>query len=240
MPKRKPPERERGEPLTLGPAGALIALAVAVPVGWWFRAPAPTATDNFRPEVLPPSTLRQLQERVAASGKKFGELEIVEGMRSPPSFLLRRFLSNAEVVALFDLVRSGWASHQEPRSSSHATLTLDKVPALNASAPIQALNAKIAALVGMPEEHIEEGYFTVYVPGHELGSLHLDNHHALMWPPRVASLIFYLNGEESGVEGGRTVFPLAVEAGATDEEVRNVVRTGGGADGGGEAGGPHD
>ena len=39
----------------------------------------------------------------------------------------RRFLSNTEVVALFDLVRSGWASHQEPRSSSHATLTLDKV-----------------------------------------------------------------------------------------------------------------
>lgn len=225
MGKRKPQEREelrRGEPLRLGPAGTLVALVVAVPIGLWFRVLEPTVPTNARPTVtvLPPRTLRQLEERVAAASDTFGEVEIVEGMHSPPSFLLRGFLSPAEVAGLFGLVRSGWAKHQEPRSSTHGTLTLDKVPALNASAPIQALNAKIATLVGMPEEHIEEGYFTVYVPGHELSSLHLDNHHALMWPPRVVSLIFYLNGEESGVVGGRTVFPLSAEAGATEEEVR--------------------
>ena len=57
-----------------------------------------------------------------------------------------------------------------------------------------------------PQENIERGYFGVYFPGHDLGALHLDNHHTKMSPQRAVSFVIYLTTND---DDGMTVFPLA-------------------------------
>ena len=95
---------------------------------------------------------------------------------------------------------------QEPRGKFHATVSLDKATALNATDAVQQLNKRLAALSGLPEAHLEEGYFSIYNSGYRLESLHLDNHHVLMEPRRVLSFVIYLHSED---QMAGTVFPLA-------------------------------
>ena len=56
-----------------------------------------------------------------------------------------------------------------------------------------------------------------------MDAMHLDNHHSLMVPRRVVSFVIYLQGEEQGLVGGRTVFPLAETA--DDAAVAAAVAT---------------
>eukprot|EP00656_Telonema_subtile_P005807 TRINITY_DN12653_c0_g1_i3.p1 TRINITY_DN12653_c0_g1~~TRINITY_DN12653_c0_g1_i3.p1 ORF type:complete len:196 (-),score=41.15 TRINITY_DN12653_c0_g1_i3:133-720(-) len=58
---------------------------------------------------------------------------------------------------------------------------------------------------GLPKSHVESGYLSVYEPGFEMNSLHLDNHHQGMQPKRSVSAVIYLTDVPTS---GQTVFPL--------------------------------
>jgi len=149
--------------------------------------------------------LEEIQQRAQPWSHMTVE-SVMNNARSP--YLLRGLLARHEVDDLINVVRGGMTTHQEVQSKFHGIVSLDKAPQLNASKAIQELNARLAVLSGLPASHIEEGYFSIYVEGHKMDHLHLDNHHALFSPLRVVSFVIYLVGEADGLTGGGTVFPL--------------------------------
>ena len=209
--------------------GFVLAIVASAAYMWWRRAdalPAASPAGDTGP------SLEEVARRFALATGEPGAARVTRGIASPASFLLRDLLAADEVEALMQVLRDGWGRH-EPRSKFSATVTLDKLPALNASAAVQALNAKLATLAGLPETHLEEGYYSVYNAGFNMDAMHLDNHHSLMVPRRSVSFVVYLQGEEQGLVGGRTVFPLAeldgvdaATAAAVAAASRKINRTG--------------
>lgn len=153
----------------------------------------------------PEAPLKEIQQRA----QPWSHMTVDSLMNNiQPPYLLRGLLARKEVDELIDVVRQGMTTNQEVQSTFHGIVSLDKLPHLNASKAIQQLNARLAVLSGLPETHIEEGYFSIYNEGYKLDHLHLDNHHALFSPLRVVSFVIYLVGEADGLTGGGTVFPL--------------------------------
>jgi len=148
-----------------------------------------------------PINAHELEQRAT-----WPDFRVSQYATSPPIYHLHGLLSAAEVEALVGLAVDGMKTHQEPRGKFHATVSLDKATALNATDAVQHLNRRLAALSGLPETHIEEGYFSIYNSGYKMESLHLDNHHVLMEPRRVLSFVIYLHSEDK-LAG--TVFPFA-------------------------------
>lgn len=159
-------------------------------------------------DVLRAPTLRELKQRVhAVQGDTRSEVNLVS--TAPVSYLIRGLFSEEEQDELEDLAFLGLTTRQEVRSDFQVVCSLRKAPDLNASDIMQVINSKLATVAGLPETHIEEGHFSMYRNGYEMESLHLDNHHAVLEPQRVVSFLIYLLGEDEGVVGGGTVFPLA-------------------------------
>lgn len=127
----------------------------------------------------------------------------------PRSFRLLGLLSASERALLVDLARVAFRDHQTPIGAFQGMVPLDKHPHLNASKILKKLDKRLSILTGLPQTNVEEGYLSLYTAGFEGGSLHLDNHHGFFDPLRVASFVIYLVGEEEGLVGGGTVFPLA-------------------------------
>lgn len=164
-------------------------------------APVPLSQPRATLQSLP--SLEEMRRRAAPWPSIVVEPALAKG---PHAFLLKNLISPSEVSALIDLAQRGMKTHQEFRSKFHATVSLDKAPELNASKVIQDVNFRIAALCGVGEHSVEEGYISVYNPGYEVQSLHMDNHHTLFIPARTVSFVVYLL--DSGLMGGGTVFPL--------------------------------
>jgi len=123
------------------------------------------------------------------------------------AYLLRGLLAPEEAHELLELAARNMESHQKPESDFHAMIEAGALPELNATAAVARLNARLSALTGLPESHIEDGYYNVYNAGHEIQGLHLDNHVYTLAPKRVWSFVINLLSE--GLVGGGTVFPLA-------------------------------
>mmetsp|Transcript_96580 Transcript_96580/g.300385 ORF Transcript_96580/g.300385 Transcript_96580/m.300385 type:complete len:374 (+) Transcript_96580:75-1196(+) len=169
--------------------------------------PAVAAEHQPGGSALLQASLEEMQQRALPWSSHLTVEPALTG--EPAAYVLRGLLTQQEITALIRIAQQGMSTHQEPHSSNHATVSLDKAPVLNASAAVASLNARLAALAGLPESHVEDGYFSVYTKGHEMHSMHLDNHHVVFSPARFVSFVVYLVGEPDGLVGGGTVFPLA-------------------------------
>ena len=168
----------------------------------------PGASDGHSANYsLPTETLLAQVRRRASLHKHLWVEPAWDG--SPRAFLLRGLMSGNEVAQLMGIARKGVSSNIESVGMHIGMIPLNKAPELNASAILRSLDERLAVLAGQPLQHIEEGYISIYEAGYSGDSLHLDNHHALFDPLRVASFVIYISGEESGLVGGGTVFPLA-------------------------------
>lgn len=131
---------------------------------------------------------------------------------SPRVFIVRSVLAKEEVDELVSLAQTEWSSLNEARGKKTGIVSLDRSELLNTSSVVQNLNQRLATLSGVTPEHVEEGYFTVYNPGHEQDHLHVDNHQQTMKPRRSVSFVIQLmtawGGQKEMLPCGQTVFPL--------------------------------
>ena len=172
------------------------------------RGPSPSATPALSRLPWSMPSLEELRGRAAPWAEHLRVQQAWPGR--PAAYLLRGILSEKEIQEMFGLAAATLQGNRtEWHSKVHAVSSLHYVPDAASAAPVRALNARLATLVGLPQSHVEEGYLNLYKAGYELTGLHLDNHHVLFSPPRVASVVMYLTGEDEGLDGGCTVFPLA-------------------------------
>lgn len=183
------------------------------------EAAARAKEEKVVQEEAPEALTLKLVKRRARPWKK--HLKVEQAWKgSPPGFVLRGLLTQSEIADVIELAKEGMMKHQEGRGNHQATVSLDKAPQLNSSKVMGLVNRRLSALSGIPEENIEEGYFSVYNQGHTMEHMHMDNHHALFTPQRVMSFVIYLLGEPEGLVGGGTVFPLA---GSGDEGTEPII-----------------
>jgi len=175
------------------------AASVAGVEGW-----APVSLETLRERARPWSDHLSIEQ-------PFGD-----DAQALPLFVLRGLLTKTEVDSLVKIAQVGLQKYQEYRGKGHGMISLDKAPELNASKEVQDLNRRLAALSGLPESNVEEGYFGVYNTGFTMDSLHMDNHHLFFTPARAVSFVIYLF--DSNLEGGGTVFPAAKSSKALSQE----------------------
>mmetsp|Transcript_104383 Transcript_104383/g.190641 ORF Transcript_104383/g.190641 Transcript_104383/m.190641 type:complete len:361 (-) Transcript_104383:135-1217(-) len=158
--------------------------------------------------VTEPLTLKDVRHRArAADGATDPKVDLIS--TEPVSYLIRNLLNASEVEKLTEAASTRAEFSLLRYTKWHGIIAVEKSPELNSSEVLQSLNAKLAILAGIPETHLEEGYFNFYLEGHKLLTLHLDNYHAVIHPARIVSFLVYLVGEQDGLVGGGTVFPLA-------------------------------
>lgn len=180
--------------------------------------PVPVVPSPPVAELPPLPSLEEMRRRAAPWPHIVVESALAKG---PHAFLLKNLVSPTEVDALIGLAQEGMKTHQEFRSKFHATVSLDKAPELNASKVIQDVNARVAALCGVGEHSVEEGYISVYNEGFTIHSLHMDNHHTLFVPARTVSFVIYLLGGD--LKGGGTVFPL-LDHGSAKQVGKSMIK----------------
>eukprot|EP00927_Polykrikos_kofoidii_P079310 TRINITY_DN76099_c0_g1_i1.p1 TRINITY_DN76099_c0_g1~~TRINITY_DN76099_c0_g1_i1.p1 ORF type:complete len:353 (-),score=36.55 TRINITY_DN76099_c0_g1_i1:34-1050(-) len=150
-------------------------------------------------------TLAELRRRV----NPWPHISVDTFAKTPLSFIVRGLLTSNEIHELRRVAIDAFESDQEIRSDTSSTVSLDKTPKWRNERALIQLNQRLAAIVGVAGDHMEDGYFTVYAEGHTTNSLHLDNHHNLFNPRRMASFVIFITGEQQGLKGGGTVFPFA-------------------------------
>ena len=133
---------------------------------------------------------------------------------SPRAWLVRDFLSSAEVDALLvllDVASDGAVSNEcwEHVSRHQATAMIETCPSLAAAPLMRVIDDRVARALNTTRAWLEHGYVQSYTAGYTQHNVHLDQGHA-MAPARIASAIIYLDTQPSG--SGATIFPLARRA----------------------------